>query len=163
HFALARFFMHKAVYFHKTTFGLEEACRQLLRRCKNAGRHGVPASSEEVRQIVTGSELGSFTDAFVDGIIQAAAKDADECISSLAQSIRNRRTPKLVKEVVDLGASDSRGQVFKSYCRHRLSNLADELGIHVGRFLYATTKPLLFERRGGSLDVNQARDLESEE
>ncbi|MCE9552284.1 MAG: HD domain-containing protein [Planctomycetes bacterium] len=27
HFTLARFFMHKAVYYHKTTYALEEACR----------------------------------------------------------------------------------------------------------------------------------------
>ena len=32
HFVLARFFMHKAVYYHKTTYGFEECCRQLLRR-----------------------------------------------------------------------------------------------------------------------------------
>ena len=36
HFLLARFFMHKAVYYHKTTFGIEEAARQLLRRVRDA-------------------------------------------------------------------------------------------------------------------------------
>lgn len=163
HFALARFFMHKAVYFHKTTFALEEACRQLLRRCKNSGRHGVPKSSEEIRSIVTGDSLGTFTDAFVDHIIQDATTDEDECISSLAQSIQNRRTPKLVKQVVELGTQDSSGRIFKSECKHQLSDLAKTLGIHVGRFLYATTKPLSVEKRGGKLDVRAARDLETEE
>ena len=163
HFALARFFMHKAVYFHKTTFALEEACRQLLRRCKNAASHGVPVSSEEIRTIVTGTELGTFTDAFVDRIIQDATADGDECISSLAQSIQNRRTPKLVKQVVELGAEDAKGRVFKSECKHQLGDLATQLGIHVGRFLYATTKPLSVEKRGGQLDVQAARGLESEE
>ncbi|MCA9204155.1 MAG: HD domain-containing protein [Pirellulaceae bacterium] len=163
HFALARFFMHKAVYFHKTTFGIEEACRQLLRRCKNAASHGVPISSREVREIVTGEALGTFTDAFVDRIIQNATADRDECIRSLAQSIQNRRTPKLVKQVVELGAEDGKGRLFKSECKHQLSELAARLGIHVGRFLYATTKPLAVEKRGGRLDVRAARDLESEE
>lgn len=163
HFALARFFMHKAVYFHKTTFGLEETCRQLLRRCKNAGRHGVPESSTAIRDIVTGGDLGTFTDAFVDHIISEAASDSDECISSLAQSIRNRRTPKLLREVVELGSDDSKGRLFKNDCKHRLSNLAKDLGIHVGRFLYATTKPLSVEKRGGVIDAKTARDLESEE
>jgi hypothetical protein len=163
HFALARFFMHKAVYFHKTTFGLEEACRQLLRRCKNAERHGVPQSSQEITEIVTGAKLGTFTDAFVDHIVQDAVTDEDECISSLAQSIQNRRTPKLVKEVVEFSAEDSKGRLFKNECKYQLSALAEKLGIHVGRLLYATTKPLSVEKRGGSLDVNQARGLESEE
>lgn len=163
HFALARFFMHKAVYYHKTTFALEEACRQLLRRCKNVGRHGVPASSEEIRRIATGKDLGTFTDAFVDRIIQAAATDSDECISSLARSIQNRQTPKLLKEVVDLGTSDSAGRVFQSECKHQLSKLSSDLGINVGRFLYATTKPLAVEKRGGAIDVRAARVLESEE
>lgn len=163
HFALARFFMHKAVYFHKTTFGLEEACRQLLRRCKNMGRHGVPASSDEIRSIVTGNVLGTFTDSFVDRIIQAATSDGDECISSLAQSIQNRRTPKLLKEVAELGSEDPKGRLFKNECKHQLGRLARDLGIHVGRFLYATTKPLSMEKRGGVFNVRAARDLESEE
>lgn len=163
HFALARFFMHKAVYFHKTTFGVEEACRQLLRRCKNGGRHGVPGSSDAVREIVTTERLSTFTDAFVDGIIQSASSDDDECIRSLAQSIRNRRTPKLLKEVVDLGEVDAKGRVFKTNCKHQLENLASSLNVDVGRFLYATTKPLTLEKRGGSVNVTQARKLESEE
>ena len=31
HFLLSRVFMHRVVYYHKTTYGFEEACRQLLR------------------------------------------------------------------------------------------------------------------------------------
>lgn len=163
HFALARFFMHKAVYFHKTTFGLEEACRQLLRRCKDCGSHGVPESSDKIREIVTGDSLGTFTDAFVDQIVQRAAKDSDECIASLAQSIQKRRTPKLVKEAVDFGSQDINGRQFKTECKHRLRELSETLGIPVGRFLYATTKPLSVEKRGGTLDVSAARGLEPEE
>ncbi|MCE9552743.1 MAG: hypothetical protein K8T91_05130, partial [Planctomycetes bacterium] len=139
------------------------ACRQLLRRCKDAGRHGVPVSSGEIEVIVTGDKLGTFTDAFVDRVVQDATTDHDECIRSLAQSIQNRRTPKLVKEVVELGQNDGKGRLFKSECKHQLADLASQLGIHVGRFLYATTKPLSLEKRGGSLDVSAARGLESEE
>jgi HD superfamily phosphohydrolase len=163
HFALARFFMHKAVYFHKTTFGLEEACRQLLRRCKNARLHGVPASSQDVRDIVTSQQLSMFTDAFVDRIIQTATSDRDECISSLAQAIQNRQTPKLLREIVELGGDDSNGRLFKTECKHQLSDLANKLKIHVGRFLYATTKPLSIEKRGAALSIKDARGLESEE
>lgn len=163
HFALARFFMHKAVYFHKTTFGLEEACRQLLRRCKNLKRHGVPESSDEICLIVTGDRLGTFTDAFVDRIIQTATSDEDECISALAQAIQNRRTPKLLKEVREFDGADSNGRLFKNECKHQLEHLAKDLNIHVGRFLYATTKPLSIEKRGGVFNINEARGLESEE
>ena len=36
HFLTARFYMHRSVYYHKTTFGFEEACRQLFRRLRDA-------------------------------------------------------------------------------------------------------------------------------
>ncbi len=163
HFTFARFFMHKAVYFHKTTFGLEEACRQLLRRCKDLGRHGVPESSEAIQSIVTGENLGTCTDAFVDRIVQSATTDEDECVSSLAKSIRNRQTPKLISEVVELGAEDTSGRLLKNDCKHQLRALADRLGIRVGRFLYATTKPLSLEKRGATLDATAARGIEPEE
>ena len=70
HFLLARFFMHRTVYFHKTTFALEEACRQLLRRCRNAQKHGVPLDGDAIKVLVKSRDLLGFTDSFVDRIVQ---------------------------------------------------------------------------------------------
>jgi HD superfamily phosphohydrolase len=72
HLLFARFFMHRAVYYHKTVYGLEETCRQLLRRLRDRddkkGRYGVPVDGEEVKKIVTSKKLVTFSDAFVDDI-----------------------------------------------------------------------------------------------
>jgi HD superfamily phosphohydrolase len=51
HFLLARFFMHRSVYYHKTTFALEEACRQLLRRLRDRKKYGVPVDGEAVKAL----------------------------------------------------------------------------------------------------------------
>jgi HD superfamily phosphohydrolase len=61
-FLLARFFMHKAVYFHKTTFGIEEACRQLLRRIRDAGLFEIPRDGKGVLRLVRSPDLAGFTD-----------------------------------------------------------------------------------------------------
>ncbi|MCJ7766855.1 HD domain-containing protein, partial [Candidatus Bathyarchaeota archaeon] len=86
HFLLARFFMHRAVYYHKTTYGLEEACRQLLRRLRdrNDKNYGVPVDGDAVREIVRSPErLSEFTDAFVDDVVvQKAVNDQDNVIQA---------------------------------------------------------------------------------
>ena len=40
---IARFFMHKTVYYHKTTYGIEEAMRQLIRRMRPIEEYGLPS------------------------------------------------------------------------------------------------------------------------
>ena len=98
-FLFARFFMYKVVYFHKTTYGFEEACRQLLRRCRDSGMHGVPSSGEDIREWVRSEKFPSFTDAWVDGVVQAAANSAEPVTQKLAKCIVYRRPPTLVREV----------------------------------------------------------------
>ena len=81
HFLLAWFFMHRSVYYHKTTFGLEEACRQLLRRGRDQGKFGIPVDGTAVADLVKGKgSLGQFTDAYVDVIVEKAAQDDDPVI-----------------------------------------------------------------------------------
>ncbi len=91
HFLLARFFMHRTVYYHKTIFGMEEACKQLLRRIRNkpdtCEKYGLPADGEEVEDIVRGGDLYRFTDAFVDEIVHRACGDDDPLVSLLAKSM----------------------------------------------------------------------------
>jgi len=109
HFLLARFFMYRAVYYHKTIFGLEEACRQLLRRLRdrNEERYHIPLNGEEVKDLVRSDALLTFTDAIVDEIIQKAVdhkgdEDEDKTIRALARSIQSRRPPRLIEEVYTL-------------------------------------------------------------
>jgi hypothetical protein len=141
HFLLARFFMHRVVYYHKTTFGLEESCRQLLRRLRDrgGGKYAVPPDGEAIKAIVQAPEkLSKFTDAFVDDIVREATGDEDGVIRALALSIQNRRPPALLREVPVCEERESRyhaGKTFVQNCRTKLCGLADEFKIPLGQFL----------------------------
>src|SRR5579871_2269389 len=166
HFLLARFFMHRSVYYHKTTFGLEEACRQLLRRLRDQEKYGIPADGNAVAERVSGSSLGQFTDGYVDALVEQAGQDEDAVIRALANSIRRRRPPKLLKEVLVLeenGKAAHAGALFKNNCKHQLNSLAEEHDILLGRFLICETPSLTLEERGAKLTETQARSLEPEE
>lgn len=162
HFLLARFFMYRSVYYHKTTFGLEEACRQLLRRVRDRGMFDMPHDGDVVASLVRGPQLGRFTDAFVDAIVERAAVDGDDVMKALASSIRQRRPPKLLKEVVALEPNDKSahaGIVFKKDCKHHLRSLAERYRAPLGRFLVCETPPLMLEERGARLTDQEARAL----
>jgi HD superfamily phosphohydrolase len=124
-FLLARFFMHRTVYYHKTTFGIEEVCRQLLRRLRDQEKYKIPTDGNKIRKLVTSDALGTFTDAYVDQIIQKAVNDDDQVIQTLAKSIQKRRPPKLLAEVNVLVSSEEpgrthKGTIFILNCRHKL-------------------------------------------
>ncbi|HNQ23089.1 MAG TPA: HD domain-containing protein [Phycisphaerae bacterium] len=163
----ARFFMHRAVYYHKTTFGLEEACRQLLRRLRDAGTRGLARDGDAIRTTVTSTRLGEFTDAYVDGLVLKAARSRNPVIEALANAIRNRRPPKLLKEVCVLeesGKEHHAGATFKQRCKHTLGELARENNIPLELFLFCELpKPLVLEQRGSSVTAKQARKLVAEE
>lgn len=166
-FLFARYFMHRTVYFHKTTFALEEACRHLLRRISDARMFNFPVDGKAIQEIAKGEKLLTFTDAFVDDIIRQAALEEDEVISSLAKSILNRRPPKLLKEVSSLvegGHHDSHpGSTFTLNCRHQLKALADKHSLPLGRFVLGETPPISLAERAHLLTAEQAQDLPPEE
>ncbi len=151
HFLLARFFMHRVVYYHKTTFGLEEACRQLLKRLRDRGgeNYEVPSDREEVEKIVKSERLNAFTDAFVDNVVQKATADEDTIIRALASSIQNRRPPVLLKEVPVCEETESRyhaGKMFTQNCVTRLNGLAEESKIPLKQFLLCEPKVDVLKR-----------------
>lgn len=160
-FLLARFFMHRTVYYHKTTFGMEEACRQLLRRLRGLERYEIPKDGEEVKKLVTSTSLGTFTDAYVDRTIQKAIDDDNEVIQALARSIQRRQPPKLLMEVNILGSSEERGKphagtVFKINCRHNLCKLAEDFSIPLEQFVLCETPLLRLEKRGPMVTAEEA-------
>jgi len=154
HFLLARFFMHRVVYYHKTIFGFEESCRQLLMRLRDRdGEHyGVPVDGEEIKKIVQTKRLSKFTDAFVDDIVRKAVADRDKVIRALARSIQNRRPPALLKEVAVCEEAESRyhaGKTFMQNCTARLASLADEFEIPLEQFLLCEPEVGVMKRPQG--------------
>jgi len=151
HFLLARFFMHRVVYYHKTIFGLEEACRQLLRRLRdrNGDNYGVPVDGEAIKKIVQSEELRKFTDAFVDDIVREAVSDDDKVIQALARSIQNRTPPALLKEVVVCEETETQyhaGKTFMQNCAAKLCRLAGEFHIPLGQLLLCEPKVDIVKR-----------------
>jgi HD superfamily phosphohydrolase len=166
-FLLARFFMHKAVYFHKTTYGIEEACRHLLRRIRDAGKFGMPRDGEEILKLVRSPGLAGFTDDYVDNLIHEAAQEDDPVLKALALCIETRRPPKLLMEVQVLEdakhQATHRGMFFFSLAKRSVKALAEKYGIPLGQFLLCKTRPLRLEPRGSSLTADQARSVEPEQ
>ncbi|MHC4116666.1 MAG: HD domain-containing protein [Planctomycetota bacterium] len=160
-FLFARFFMHRTVYYHKTTFGMEEVCRQLLRRVRGLGRYEMPSDGQAVYKLVTSSRLGTFTDAYVDRVIQKAVSDESEIIRALARSIQERRPPKLIGGINILasseeGARSHAGTIFKINCRHKLHQLAEHFGVPLEQFILCETPFLRFEKRGRMVAAEEA-------
>jgi HD superfamily phosphohydrolase len=140
HSLLARFFMYRVVYYHKTIYGMEEACRQLLRRLRDRAdnSYGVPPDGEWIKKSVQTEVLNEFTDAFVDNIIRKAATDKDNVIRTLALSIQNRKPPALLKEVPVCEEPEKQyhaGRTFMGNCRAKLAGMAEEFKIPLGQFL----------------------------
>ncbi len=170
-FLIARFFMHRTVYYHKTTFGMEEACRQLIHRLRAQGKYEIPKDGKEIEELVTSEALGTFTDAYVDEIVhKAIINNDDEVIQTLAKSIQKRRPPKLLKEVPVLGSVEQshephKGTILKQNCKHYLYNLAKDFNIPLEQFILCETPPLRLERRGPLVFAEDAMktNLEEEE
>ncbi|MHC4545579.1 MAG: HD domain-containing protein [Planctomycetota bacterium] len=169
HLLLARFFMHRTVYYHKTTYGLEETCRQLLRRLRDRkdrkSRYGVPVDGNEIKKIITSKKLITFSDAFVDRIIRKAVNDKDKVIRSLAHSIQSRKPPKLLKEVPVCEETEKQyhaGKTFMQNCRAKLRDLAAEFQIPLQQFLLCDLKANILKRRE-ELTSGQAAQMGSEQ
>lgn len=172
HVLFARFFMHRTVYYHKTTFGIEVACKQLLKRLRDANKFGIPSSGKAIRECVQTDRLGKFTDALVDNAIHktASMKDSDcddslKVAKALAQAIKTRKPPKLIKEflVLDQKHDANKGTLFVNNCIHGLEALSKEVDIPLGQFLLCQTKPLRLESRAALLTVAEARNTQPEE
>jgi HD superfamily phosphohydrolase len=167
HFLLARHFMHRVVYYHKTIYGFEEACRQLLRRVRDSKRYDIAADGEAILQLCQGEQFTSFTDDYVDSIVHKAANDgSDDVIRTLARCIASRIPPKLLGEVSGLqkkGHDFHQGSFFKTRCRSDLAELARKFDIPVGQFLLCGPKPIKLEERSALLTRAEAEKLKPEE
>jgi len=168
HFLLARLFMYRVVYYHKTIFGFEEACRQLLRRIRDQRKYEIPQDGKAVEEICSSkSKITSFTDDFVDRIIrEAACDDSDLVIQTLAKCITSRRPPKLLVEVSglqDKSDNDNPCAFFRSKCKEKIKSLADKYDIPLGLFLICAPKPIKIEERRPLLTRDEAMRLKLEE
>jgi len=144
-FLMARFFMHRTVYFHKTTCGMEEMCRQLLRRLLDSKKYPeIPNGQTSIEAIFKTTEFLKFTDAFIDQVIQKAVEhhgntDSDKVIKILAQSIVSRRPPKLLREIAfwhDGQNKNHDGRAFRRNFTDNISQLVQKYKLLLGQFIF---------------------------
>jgi uncharacterized protein len=102
HFLIARYFMHKVVYFHKTTFGLEALLRHILFIMRH--RQVIYADGKAIADmILNDAEFLGFHDGYVDDKVQSFAnKTDDDPLIELCRMLKNRKPPKLLHEVAVL-------------------------------------------------------------
>ncbi len=169
-FLVARYFMYRTVYYHKTTYGMEEALRQLLRRCRDDGIGDLPTDGDAVRRIARDpSALVEFTDNYADRVVHLALRSPNIVINGLARCIAYRRPPKLLREEVAVTSfADERHErhdaaaSFLRRCEDRLASLASKHKLDVGLFLVGEVPPIKLEKRGTLLTQDQAKDQPSE-
>ena len=164
-FLLARFFMHRTVYYHKTTYGMEEACRQLLRRIRDARMFDMPVDGQAILEIAKSAKLATFSDSFVDRLVHRASEEGKGVVRALARAIEARRPPKLLREVPVFEPSTNAhhaGTAFELAAKSSLKALSRRRRIPLGQFLLCKTRPLRLEERSSLLTSEQARTLPAE-
>jgi HD superfamily phosphohydrolase len=170
HFLLARYYMHRTVYYHKTTFGMEEALRQLLRRCRDHTPYELPRDGKAIRGLVDDRlQWLEFTDHLADSVARKALGSDDAIIKRLAEAIVYRKPPKLLREesaLIDV-TDESRKKhnpctSFLQSCEREVGQLAERYNLEVGRFLIAEPPLIQVEKRGTLIPASQAAQLPAE-
>lgn len=166
HFMLARYFMSKVVYFHKTVFAFEALLRQILFLLRRAGR--LWPDGHAIRGIVANdAEFARFHDGALDGLIDEQAQRTDS-LGLLCRSLRLRRRPILIKEfrTLDRKNGPRSEDVIRFQTRRgdRLPALAARHGIPIECFLWEDPKDISLEKVGPFMGIASAlRPEETEE
>jgi hypothetical protein len=168
HFLVARYFMHKVVYFHKTTFGLEALLRQILFLMREQKR--VYADGDAVRNAITDdAQFFAFHDGYVDAAVQLAAADKSAgTLADLCNLLLTRTPPKLLCEVPSLRNHDGQHRneyvLFRNNKAGKIEGLAAKYGIPKEFWIWEDLpKDVSFEAMGPSIELSQVEDLKPEE
>ncbi len=168
HFLVARYFMHKVVYFHKTTFGLEALLRQIIFLMREQNRIYADGTAVEAA-IGKDAEFFAFHDGYVDRAVQDAAADKKTgSLGELCQLLLTRTPPKLLCEVTSLRADDGQHSneyvLFRNDKAKRIKELAERHGIDKEFWIWEDLpKDVSFEAMGPSVALSKVDDLRPEE
>ncbi len=145
HFVVARYFMYKSVYMHKTIFGFEALLRHILFLLREHGE--IPTTGEDIEALVLTDDFLRFHDGYVDDLDDKfAAKQRPKEVVPLCQALRLRKPPKLVHEVAAL-TNQAQGApaeyaLFTKDRSTRIKALQSEFGIEASRWIWAALRVL---------------------
>jgi len=168
HFLVARYFMYKTVYMHKTTFGFEALLRSILYLLRNKGK--IYRDGAEIERMVAEDEFLNFHDGYVDRLVEKYASHTgrrDKDLVCLCRALRERRPPKMVHEVAVLHRADQgRGEEYVLFTKDRtdrINDLARQFNIEAHRWIWEDPKNVSFEALGPFVPLSQAADIKPEE
>lgn len=166
HFVVARYFMYKAVYMHKTIFGFEALLRHILFLLKEHG--AIYRDGAEIEKMVLTDKFLKFHDGYVDELVDKYADDtAPPDVAPLCTALAKRKPPKLVHEVAVL--SDQSQDTPTNYAlfvkdrANRISELETRYGIERTRWIWEDPKDIKFESLGPFISISEAVDVRPEE
>jgi HD superfamily phosphohydrolase len=155
HFMLARYFMSKVVYFHKTVFAFEALMRQVLFLLRKEGLLW-PDGNAVKDAVRDESEFAKFHDDYADSVIDGQANRGDT-LGALCKALRLRCQPILLKEFRELvrkGGQRSEAVIrFQTRRRDRLADLANKHGVPKECFLWEDPKDISLEKVGPFVEV----------
>ena len=159
HFMLARYFMTKVVYFHKTVFAFETFLRQILYLLRREGL--LWPDGDAVRRVVSDDkEFAKFCDGHIDALIDGQSHRED-LVGLLCRSLRLRRPPMLLKEMRTVFRTKSqsrRSPTSSPGARTRPHSLAKRHGVEIGQFLWEDPKDESFEKLGPYSPIGKTID-----
>lgn len=163
HFIVARYFMSKAVYLHKTVFAFEALMRQTLFLLREQGE--LWKNGTEIERLVKHrTDFLTFDDARIDSIIeeQAHAQPKASALGRLCRALRDRKPPKLVGEVSSLTREGSRSEELTRFVTRRRDHLpavAKACGIPIECWLWEDPKDVAFEKLGALMSMSEAASV----
>jgi HD superfamily phosphohydrolase len=164
HFLIARYFMHKVVYFHKTTFGFEALLRHILFIMRDRGdiyEDGVAIES----MIMDDAEFLNFHDGYIDGKLQELTKASGSGpLIELCRLLKNRTPPKLLHEVAVLKEAshddNSSYALFRKDKVRKIKDIAAKHGLAEEFWIWEELpKDVSFESLGPFVPLSQMEDI----
>lgn len=168
HFLVARYFMHKVVYFHKTTFGLEALLRQILFLMRE--QKLIYATGADIESVIKDDDLFfAFHDGFVDQKVSMVAADKNAgALSELCQCLLKRTPPKLLCEIPSLredgGQHTNEYILFRNEKARKITELSRKYQIAKEFWIWEDLpKDVAFEAMGPTVAISKAEELQPEE
>jgi HD superfamily phosphohydrolase len=166
HFLVARYFMFKTVYMHKTTFAFEALLRHILFLLREYGQ--IYRDGSEIEKLVLKDDFLDFHDGFVDKLVNKyAQKQNPKSVVLLCKALKCRNPPKLVHEVAVLSrqseGTPSEYALFVKDRGARVKELESEFKIESSRWIWEDPKDVKFESLGPFVALSEASDITPDE
>ncbi len=166
HFLVARYFMYKTVYMHKTTFAFESLLRHILWLLREQG--AIHRGGKQIAELVLTDGFLDFDDRYVDRIVDDySRRRRPKEVAHLCRALKQRVPPKLVHEIAVLRhRSHDTAPEYSLFVKDRaekVGRLVSKFNIERSRWIWEDPKDVKFESLGPFVGLSEARDIKPDE